>query len=112
MKTCHWLCVLAFASLLLAIGCLPNATTGQAKSTRDSPDREYDFKAKVVKVAADKQSITLDHEAILALDRMAMKMVFRVEDPKVLEGLEPGDAVEGRLKGTTEGYVVTSLRKQ
>lgn len=112
MKTSHWLCVLAFAALLLVIGCQQGATTGKPGSTAGSTAQEYDFKAKVVEVAADKQSVKLDHEAIPAINMMAMKMNYRVESPKVLEGIKAGDQVKGRLKKAGDGYVVTSLQKQ
>jgi Cu/Ag efflux protein CusF len=112
MKTCHWLWVPVLATLVLANGCQQSATTGQAKSTGGATAQEYDIKAKVVSVAADKKSVNLDHEAIPALDMMAMKMDFRVENPKVLEGIKSGDAVKGRLKQTADGLVVTSLQKQ
>ena len=111
MKTSHWLGVLAFAALLFAVGCQQGTTTGKPGST-GSTAQEYDFKAKVVEVAADKQSVKLDHEAIPAIDMMAMKMNYRVESPKVLEGIQAGDQVKGRLKKAADGYVVTSLQKQ
>lgn len=112
MKTSHWLCLLAFASFVFAAGCQQSPTTGKAGSTAGSTAGEYDFKAKVVEVAADKQSVKLDHEAIPAIDMMAMKMNYRVENPTVLEGIKAGDQVKGRLKKAADGYVVTSLQKQ
>jgi len=111
MKTSHWLCVLAFAAPLFAAGCQQGATTGKPGTT-GSTAQEYDFKAKVVEIAADKQSVKLDHEAIPAIDMMAMKMNYRVESPKVLEGIQAGDQIKGRLKKAADGYVVTSLQKQ
>jgi Cu/Ag efflux protein CusF len=111
MKTFHWLCVPVFVTLLFAAGCQQGTTTGKSNST-GSTAQEYDFKAKVVEVAADKQSVKLDHEAIPAIDMMAMKMNYRVESPKVLEDIKAGDQVKGRLKKAGDGYVVTSLQKQ
>ena len=111
MKASYGFCLLALALPLFVVGCGGATTTG--KSTAEGPvAKEYDFKGRVADVAADKQSVTLDHEAIPALDMMAMKMKYRVESPKVLEGVKPGDRVGGRLKKTPDGYVVTSLQKQ
>lgn len=112
MTTSHWLWAMVFASLWFAAGCQPGATTGKTNSTAGSTAQEYDFKAKVVEVVADKRSVKLDHEAIPAIDMMAMKMNYRVESPKVLEGIKAGDQVKGRLKKAGDGYVVTSLQKQ
>lgn len=112
MKTSHWLCGLAFAAFVVMAGCQQGTTTGKPGSAAGATAQEYDFKAKVVEVAADKQSVKLDHEAIPAIDMMAMKMNYRVESPKVLEGIKPGDQVKGRLKKAGDGYVVTSLQKQ
>lgn len=112
MKTSHWLGVLAFAALLFAAGCQQSSSTGKSSSSAGPTAQEHDFKAKVVEVAADKQSVKLDHEAIPAIGMMAMKMSYPVESPKVLEGVKAGDQVKGRLKKSADGYVVTSLQKQ
>jgi Cu/Ag efflux protein CusF len=112
MKSSHWLRVLAFAALLFAIGCQQSTTAEKPGPSAAPAAQEYDFKAKVLDVAADKQSVKLDHEAIPAIDMMAMKMNYRVESPNVLEGIKTGDQVKGRLKKAADGYVVTSLQKQ
>jgi Cu/Ag efflux protein CusF len=106
MKTALTLGLLVLS--LVLVGC----TGGTTSESKGSAGNEYDIKAKVVEVAADKQTVTLDHEAIPELNMMAMKMKYRVESPKVLEGVSSGDQVQGKLKKTADGYVVTKLEKR
>jgi protein SCO1 len=82
---------------------------------RDAADRpstkEYDVKAKVAAVASDKTSVTLDHEDIPGLMK-GMQMKFSVADTKVLEGIRPGDMVQGRLSVQSGSYVINKLEKR
>lgn len=98
--------VLAIVGVVLA-GC----ASEQPKGKSDSAAKTYDLKGKVVDVAADKRAVTLDHEDIPGLMK-AMKMKFQVEDAKVLEGIQSGDQVQGRLKVDGSKYVVINLQKQ
>jgi protein SCO1 len=92
----------AFVALTLA-GC-------GSGGPRKADDKDYEIKGTVVAVAADRSSVTLDHEDIPGLMK-AMKMEFRVADPKSLDGLSPGDRVRGRLKAGSGDYVITRLEK-
>ncbi|HEV3259260.1 MAG TPA: copper-binding protein [Gemmataceae bacterium] len=107
MMTAHrWRGVVLILSLGL-VGCTggtPGSPTGPAPG-------EYDIKAKVVAVDASKPAVTLDHEDIPGLMK-GMEMEFRVEGPQILDGLKPGDQVQGRLKKTDSGYVITRLEKR
>jgi hypothetical protein len=42
----------------------------------------------------------------------AMKMEFDVEDAKLLEGINVGDQIQGRLRKGESGYVITRLEKR
>ena len=96
--------ILAAASLLL-LGC------GDSSSPSQGKEKTYDIKGKVTKVSADKSAVTIDHEDIPGLMK-AMEMKFAVESSKVLEGIEPGDQVHGRLKAKAGGdTVITELHK-
>jgi protein SCO1/2 len=88
-------------------GCIGGGTGQQT----ETPEKQYDIKGTVVSVAADKQSVTLDHEEIPALMK-AMKMEYRVGNPKLLENLKPGDKVQGRLKAESDRYTITELEKR
>jgi Cu/Ag efflux protein CusF len=71
---------------------------------------EYDIRGMITEVAADRRSVTLDHEAIPGL-MPAMKMEYRVSRANVLKGLAAGDRVHGRLQVKGTDYVVTSLAR-
>lgn len=91
-----------FALLVLA-GC---------KSDSDSSkEKLYDIKGKVVTVDSTKKTVTIDHEAIPGLMN-AMEMKFAVEDANHLEGIKPGDQVEGRLKVKAGDYLIVELKKR
>jgi protein SCO1/2 len=92
---------------LVLAGCT-GVGTGQHN---EASGKQYDIKGTVVAVALDKQSVTLDHEEIPGL-MMAMKMEYRVDNPKLLENLKPGDKVQGRLKAESGKYTITELEKR
>ena len=49
--------------------------------------------AEVRKIDAEQQKITLRHGEIANLDMSPMTMVFRVQDPALLQKVKPGDKV-------------------
>jgi Cu(I)/Ag(I) efflux system periplasmic protein CusF len=55
--------------------------------------------------------ITLRHGEIRALDMPPMTMVFRVRDPKLLDGLAVGDRVRFEAVAADGSYVVTVIAK-
>ncbi len=105
MKLLRWTVLPALLAALILPGCQdkPDATKEQAKV--------YDVKAKVVAVDLDKKTVTLDHEDIPGLMK-AMEMKFPVEVAKILEGIKPGDAVEGKLQVKSGTNTITELRKR
>ena len=103
MNTRRWLWLPLVVVPLVLIGCNRGS---------DSPkDKLYDVKGKVLAVDLDKQTLRLDHEDIPGLMK-AMKMEFRVESGKLVEGLKPGDEVQGKLRKTDAGYLITELKKR
>src|SRR2546422_5481483 len=90
---------------------VPLASAGCRKASEDTKDKVYDIKGKVVALDRDKTKVTLDHEDIPGLMK-AMKMPFSVEKAKMLEGIQPGDEVEGRLRVTSGDYIITELKKR
>src|SRR5262249_19041109 len=92
---------------LALVGC----KSGGGDTPKAAGEKLYDVRGKVVAVNAAKSAVTLDHEDIPGLMR-AMQMEFEVEDPKMLEGIKAGDQVEGRLKKSESGYVLTRLAKR
>ncbi|MEP7283428.1 MAG: copper-binding protein [Rubrivivax sp.] len=67
--------------------------------------------AEVVKVDAAQGKVTLKHGEIRNLDMPPMTMVFRVQDPKWLDGLAVGDQVRFDAAKVGGQYTVTALRK-
>jgi Cu/Ag efflux protein CusF len=104
MRTVQPLLLALMCVVLLIAGCKPNATNQGSAA-------EYDIRGKVVAVDTTKQTVTLDHETIPGYMK-GMTMTFDVEDPKLLTGLQAGDPVQGKLKKTDSGPVVTRLEKR
>ena len=67
--------------------------------------------AEVRKIDAAQGKITLKHGELKNLDMPAMTMVFRVRDPKMLDGLNVGDKVRIDAAKVDGQYTVTALRK-
>jgi protein SCO1/2 len=91
-------------ALLLLIGCHSHGTPGEA-------GKEYDLKGKVVAVDRAKSTVKVAHEDIPGLMK-AMTMDFSVEDPKQLDGLAEGDAIQARLRVQAGKYVLTKVEKR
>jgi Cu/Ag efflux protein CusF len=89
------------------VGCMGEGS-GRSKA---GGDKEYDVRGKVVALEPDKAAVTIDHEDIPGLMK-GMQMDFQVENPELLKGIKPGDRVQGRLKRSESGYVLTRLEKR
>jgi Cu/Ag efflux protein CusF len=86
-------------------GCSGSPTTG---------DGDYELKkGTVVTVDPANKRVTLDHEDIPGLMKAMENMPFQVEDAKLLDGLKPGDSVQGRVKKSDSGApIITRLEKR
>lgn len=110
MNAVHGLLLATVAWIGMLAGC--NSTPTQAPDTaKTGAAKEYDVQGKVVAVSEDQRSITLDHEDIPGLMK-AMEMKFNVQEPSVLERIEAGDNVTGRLRVEGSDYTIVSLKKQ
>lgn len=69
-------------------------------------------KGVVTKVKPDAGKVTIRHEEITNLDMPAMKMVFGVEDPAILEQLKPGQEREFYLVKKNGRFMVRQVREQ
>jgi len=65
----------------------------------------------VKKVDATAGKITLKHGPIANLDMDSMTMVFRVQDPALLEDLQPGDKVKFTADRVNGAITVTTITK-
>jgi Cu/Ag efflux protein CusF len=102
--TTFWLLLTVLSSIFL-VGCSGETARKEASTKR------YEIKGKVVSVDPKKPAIKLDHEDIPGLMK-AMEMEFDVEDAKVLNGIKPGDQIEGELVKEKSRYLITRLEKR
>src|SRR5437870_1481600 len=107
MKTYQMLWLLAFSLALAFVGC----KGGGGDKLKNTGEKEYEVRGKVTALSAAKPAVTLDHEDIPGLMK-GMQMEFAVADPKLLEGIKVGDQVQGKLKKSESGYVITRLEKR
>jgi len=110
------ICLLAVA--LIGFGTQSGCDrTPQPPATSETPSEargetsDYPITGRVTAVAPGKTAVTLDHEDIPGLMK-GMEMEFAVEDPQILEEIEAGNDVRGRLKVDDGEYIITELRKQ
>lgn len=89
-------------SLILAL-CL--AATGAAWSADDTAMADGEVK----KVDKENGKVTLKHGEIQNLGMPGMTMVFKVQDPAVLDKLQPGDKVRFSAEKAEGGIVVTRI---
>jgi protein SCO1/2 len=102
MKLFHTLWLPVVVMSLVLLGC---------RTGSDAPkEKLYDVKGGVVSVDTNKPSVKLDHQDIPGLMK-GMVMDFEVASPKVLDGLKPGDKVQGRFKVGAGGFMITHLEK-
>lgn len=100
--------------VLAAVGALlPGAVVaGDAASNAQAPAAAAEAASamtdgEVVKVDASAGTVTLKHGDIPNLDMMAMTMVFKVADKRMLEGVKPGDKLRFRAERRGGSFVVT-----
>jgi Cu(I)/Ag(I) efflux system periplasmic protein CusF len=67
---------------------------------------------KVTAIDATIGTVTLDHQAIPAVNWDAMSMQFTTTDPMMLKDLKVGDMVSFELKSTAEKTVIVKIQKQ
>lgn len=65
----------------------------------------------VKKVDMSTGKITLKHGPITNLDMDSMTMVFRVQDPAMIEKLKPGDKVKFTAERVNGAITVTTIKK-
>jgi protein SCO1/2 len=106
MQVLQTLRVVMLVILLALVGC-----QGGARSPTTQGEKLYPIRGRVVAIEPEKQVVTLDHEDIPGLMK-AMQMEFQVAGEKLLEGLRPGDHVQGQLKANSGDYIITQLEKR
>jgi Cu/Ag efflux protein CusF len=97
--------LILIVATVFVLGC------GDGSNSSPEKGRAYDIQGKVTRVDVEKKKVKIDHQDIPGLMK-GMDMEFDVGDAKVLEGIQPGDTVHGRLKVTSGEYTITELHKQ
>ena len=67
-----------------------------AASCTRSDERHFVLQGQVLSITPNRREATIKHEDIQGL-MPAMTMPYRVQDPKLLDGLAPGDLIKARL---------------
>lgn len=88
--------------------CLASAAAGACN--RSSTERTYTFQGQVLSVNADRRQATIKHEEIKGL-MPAMTMPYRMKDEKLLDGVAPGDLINGTLVIVPNDAYVARLSK-
>lgn len=99
----------ALASPLLQAGSPAQAQAPAAAAVAPAPAKA---EAEVRRVEAATGRIQLRHGYIANLDMPPMTMVFRVQNPGLLDGLKEGDRILFTAEKIDGGYVVTSVEKR
>jgi Cu/Ag efflux protein CusF len=86
---------------LVVLGC------GQQAAEKE---KEYDVRGRVVKVDADRKTVTIHHDDIPGYLGES-DTPFEVQDAGLLKEIAPNDAVQGRLRVAAGSTVLTSLQK-
>ena len=69
----------------------------------------YATQGEVKKIDKDAGKVTIKHEAIQNLDMPAMQMVFKAQNPALLDKVQVGDKVNFHAEKVDGTYTVTDL---
>jgi len=72
--------------------------------------RSYPLQGQVLAVTPDHQLATVKHEEIKGF-MMAMTMAYKVSDPKLLNGIAPGDLINATLVVEPNGAYLSDVKK-
>lgn len=105
---------IAMLTLMAALAASPACAQAPAAETHNqhhgSAASSADFSnAEVRRVDKDAQKLTLRHGPIASLGMGDMTMVFRVADPRMLDGLKQGDKIRFKADKVGGQYTVTEL---
>ena len=87
------------------------ATARQAATQRRAGERSWTVRGIVRSVLPEFGAVFLTHEAIPGLME-AMTMGFQAQDPKILDGLVPGDQVRFTLEQKGERLLLVAIEKE
>ena len=103
--------ILMLTAALAANACFaqsPPADSHSQHHASEAPSAGFS-NAEVRRVDKDAQKVTLRHGPIANLGMGDMTMVFRVADPRMLEGVRQGDKVRFKADKVGGQYTVTEM---
>jgi Cu(I)/Ag(I) efflux system protein CusF len=106
----HWILAAALAGALVPAAAPAADAPAKAEAKARAPSAPLTA-GEVKKVDRESKKVTIQHGPIENLKMPPMTMVFRVKDPAMLEGLEPGAKIRFRAEEADGGYLVTRLQK-
>lgn len=106
-------CLLAPASALAGVAWLAGLAAHQSALAQSSGPKAATASATAIVRGVDcaGSRVTMDHGPIPALGMPALSINFEVADPKLLERVRPGDAVNFRITRSGLGWIVTGLER-
>jgi protein SCO1 len=75
-----------------------------------APSRQFELRGQILSIDRGRQEVTIKHEDIRGL-MPGMTMPFRVEDPRLLEGLTAGDLVKATLVVKASNGYLSSIER-
>ncbi len=106
----QWILAAALAGALVPAAAPAADAPAKAEAKAKSPSAPLTA-GEVKKVDREAKKVTIQHGPIENLKMPPMTMVFRVKDPAMLDGLEPGAKIRFRAEEAEGGYLVTRLQK-
>ena len=106
----QWILAAALAGALVPAAVPASDAPAKAEAKAKAPAAPLTA-GEVKKVDREAKKVTIRHGPIENLKMPPMTMVFRVKDPAMLEGLEPGAKIRFRAEEADGGYLVTRLQK-
>jgi protein SCO1/2 len=96
-------------ALFVLLGALAAGAAG-CKSSPPPNVREYPITGQVLTIKPDKTEVTVKHDDVPGF-MPAMTMPFAIKDPKLLDGLAPGDLIKATLVVTDEESYLSAIQK-
>src|SRR5438034_4961152 len=81
-----------------------------AACVKSSDQQQYTLQGQVISVTANRQEATIKHEEITGL-MPAMTMPYKVRNPKLLDGIAPGDLINAKLIVVPNDAYLTDVKK-
>lgn len=112
MKFTHIITIAAFASAAAFAGNAQAQAASAADHSAHHPATSAapESDGEVRKVDTEQGKVTLRHGPLANLEMPAMTMVFRVADPKLLDGLKEGDKVKFAAEKVNGAFTVTAIQ--